>query len=142
MSTVQPSVQAFSFGWMKISGLICLQRQQTWPPSSFLYTFALFAYPYLVFPLVAGVYHCTDPVPAEPDWGIALRVSKEADGVSGDGDDATSVAKRKREGEQDTLPAAAVATADAVVAEQEVSTPPLLVPLQSGDAYFLLDDFK
>lgn len=28
-------------------------------------------------------------------------------------------------------------------AEQEdVSTPPLLVPLQSGDAYFLLDDFK
>lgn len=26
--------------------------------------------------------------------------------------------------------------------EQEVLTPPLLVPLRSGDAYFLLDDFK
>lgn len=40
---------------------------------------------------------------------------------------------------------AAVAAAAATAPqprEQEVLTPPLLVPLESGDAYFLLDDFK
>ncbi len=111
----------------------------------------------------AGVYHCTDPVPAEPDWGIALRVSKEAEvgggGGGGEGSsgavDATSGGKTKRRtggearaGSGQSAGAAGAAAAAAAVAaapgqqEPEVSTPPLLVPLQSGDAYFLLDDFK
>lgn len=91
-----------------------------------------------------GVYHCTDPVPTEPDWGIALRVSKEAEGGGGSGGGKSvpdsSTAKRKREGKQESssLPVDAEAAGEL----EEVITPPLLVPLQSGDAYFLLDDFK
>lgn len=103
------------------------------------------------FPLhVAGVYHCTDPVPAEPDWGIALRVSEEAEGGSSGGRGTVNVAKGRREGGE-SKSAGAVATTSAVspaasveaeAEREEVLTPPLLVPLQSGDAYFLLDDFK
>lgn len=92
-------------------------------------------------------------MPAEPDWGIALRVSKEAaDGATGGGDsgdiDAASSGKaNRREGEARAAagqPASGKGDA-AVEPEQEdreILTPPLLVPLQSGDAYFLLDDFK
>ncbi|CAM9981938.1 unnamed protein product [Sphacelaria rigidula] len=74
-----------------------------------------------------GVYHCTDPVPAEPDWGIAVRVSQEAEGSDismSNVENATAEKRSAKEGGND------------------VTTPPLLVPLQSGDAYFLLDDFK
>lgn len=94
----------------------------------------------------AGVYHCTDPVSTDADWGIALRVSEEAKG-SGDvaGGDAASTAELGRGRGRES--AAVVATAvvserEEAKEEKEVSTPPLLIPLQSGDAYFLLDDFK
>lgn len=104
----------------------------------------------------AGVYHCTDPVPAEPDWGIALRVSKEArggggGGGDGDGDGVTNDEKtRRKEAERGLKPgpkavaSVAASAAEAVPEKQgeQVLTPPLLIPLQSGDAYFLLDDFK
>lgn len=99
---------------------------------------------------VTGVYHCTDPVPEEPDWGIALRVSEEAEGGSGEGRGIVNVAKGRREGGESKSAAAVATTAgfssavssEAEVKREEVQTPPLLVPLQSGDAYFLLDDFK
>ncbi|CAM9874477.1 unnamed protein product, partial [Laminaria digitata] len=93
-----------------------------------------------------GVYHCTDPVPAEPDWGIALRVSEEAEGGSGGGKSTANTAKGRREGGgSKSAAAAAVSSAvssEAEVEREEVLTPPLLIPLQSGDAYFLLDDFN
>ncbi|CAM9413769.1 unnamed protein product [Ectocarpus fasciculatus] len=97
-----------------------------------------------------GVYHCTDPVPAEPDWGIALRVSTEASG-GGDGDAVSNDEKtRKKVAERGLKPGAkavapiAASAAEAVPEKQrdQVLTPPLLIPLQSGDAYFLLDDFN
>ena len=54
--------------------------------------------------------------------------------------------KGKREGGESKSAAVATTTAaissEAEVERKEVLTPPLLVPLQSGDAYFLLDDFK
>lgn len=107
-----------------------------------------------------GVYHCTDPIPAEPDWGIALRVSQEAEGNSSEGsgsggnDDVDAAkngkARRKALGAHATSKSGQstgkAAVGAAVLPEKqdkdEVFTPPLLVPLQSGDAYFLLDDFK
>lgn len=103
-----------------------------------------------------GVYHCTDPIPAEPDWGIALRVSQEAEGSSGGGgggdENGDAVgngkARKKKGGERAKLKSgqsageAAVGAAAVEREKEEVLTPPLLVPLQSGDAYFLLDDFK
>ncbi|CAN0002993.1 unnamed protein product, partial [Ectocarpus sp. 8 AP-2014] len=104
-----------------------------------------------------GVYHCTDPVPAEPDWGIALRVSTEArvggdGGGDGDGNGVGNDEKaRRKEAERGLKPAGpkAVASVAASAAEavpekqgEQVLTPPLLIPLQSGDAYFLLDDFN
>lgn len=106
------------------------------------------------------MYHCTEPVPAEPDWGIAVRVSQEAEGVisaepssRGRGERAEAgqlASARHREG---TVGGGgggggegAITSAQGHRKEQgkegDVSTPPLLVPLQSGDAYFLLDDFK
>ena len=97
---------------------------------------------------IAGVYHCTDPVPSKPDWGIALRVSEEAEGGGGGGGErgtATAKKGRREGGESKSAPAAVVSLAGASEAEaerEEVVTPPLLVPLESGDAYFLLDDFK
>lgn len=95
-------------------------------------------------PFAAGVYHCTDPVPAEPDWGIALRVSQEA---RGGGDAVSNDEKtRRKEAERGLKPGpkAVASVAEAVPDKQgeQVLTPPLLIPLQSGDAYFLLDDFK
>ncbi|CAM9326203.1 unnamed protein product, partial [Ectocarpus sp. 4 AP-2014] len=101
-----------------------------------------------------GVYHCTDPVPAEPDWGIALRVSTEARGGGdggGDGDGVSNGEKtRRKEADRRLKPgpkavsSVAASAAEAVPEKQggEVLTPPLLIPLQSGDAYFLLDDFN
>ncbi|CAN0280515.1 unnamed protein product, partial [Ectocarpus sp. 13 AM-2016] len=102
-----------------------------------------------------GVYHCTDPVPVEPDWGIALRVSTEARGGGdgcGDGEGvSTDEKKRRKEADRGLKPAGpkAVASVAASAAEavpekqgEQVLTPPLLIPLQSGDAYFLLDDFN
>lgn len=89
---------------------------------------------------IAGVYHCTDPVPVEPDWGIAVRVSQEAEGVVGADATATATtAERVMEEERLGVSGSGAATG---LGASEVSTPPLLVPLQSGDAYFLLDDFK
>lgn len=97
---------------------------------------------------LAGVYHCTDPASTEADWGIALRVSKEAKGGGDAGEDgAASNAELGRERGRESAAAAVVAGVseqggEEEKEEEEVSTPPLLVPLQSGDAYFLLDDFK
>ena len=92
------------------------------------------------------MYHCTDPVPAKPDWGIALRVSEEAEGGIDGGRGTVDGPKGKREGGESKSAAVATTTAaissEAEVERKEVLTPPLLVPLQSGDAYFLLDDFK
>ncbi|CAM9769868.1 unnamed protein product [Ectocarpus sp. 6 AP-2014] len=102
-----------------------------------------------------GVYHCTDPVPAEPDWGIALRVSTEARGDGGGDGDGNGVSNdektRRKEAEKGLKPAGpkavvsvAASAAKAVPEKQgeQVLTPPLLIPLKSGDAYFLLDDFN
>lgn len=89
-----------------------------------------------------GVYHCTEPVSLEPDWGIAVRVSQEAES-DGSGETGPKVAKLARARNGVTV---VVATeGGSPVGSQggsDVSTPPLLLPLQSGDAYFLLDDFK
>lgn len=82
------------------------------------------------------MYHCTEPVPVEPDWGIALRVSKEAEGGGDGGEKGDMGGTGKARGKE------AVTGAAPEQREQEVLTPPLLVPLESGDAYFLLDDFK
>lgn len=92
-----------------------------------------------------GVYHCTEPVPAEPDWGIALRVSQEddeggiVDGGSGDANphDAATSKRKRKSGQVD-----ATTSRSSEERRESVLTPPLLVPLRSGDAYFLLDDFK
>lgn len=119
-----------------------------------LKTFCLFLVHPVGAPSRAGVYHCTDPVPAEPDWGIALRVSKEAEGgggTSGGGSDGAAAGDGKTRRDEGGVsatsgqPAVGKGTATVVPEQQqerEVLTPPLLVPLQSGDAYFLLDDFK
>lgn len=119
---------------------------------AFLFQINLTLYDFLPgFPLhVAGVYHCTDPVPAEPDWGIALRVSEEAEGGSSGDRGTVNVAKGRREGGESksgglaatTAPVSSAVSVEAEAEREEVLTPPLLVPLQSGDAYFLLDDFK
>ncbi|CAM9149220.1 unnamed protein product [Choristocarpus tenellus] len=76
-----------------------------------------------------GVYHCTDPVLKEPDWGIALRVSQEVES----GGDKGRVKEKEEVAEEENGDGSA---------KQEVLTPPLLVPLASGDAYFMLDDFN
>lgn len=99
---------------------------------------------------IEGVYHCTDPVPAEPEWGIALRVSQEAEAMdhapNSTAGSANGNRKKGPRGEgpgQGSVGETTNAKDTAADAEREkVSTPPLLVPLQSGDAYFLLDDFK
>lgn len=93
-----------------------------------------------------GVYHCTEPVPAEPDWGIAVRVSQEAEDTDRSMSDAGNATSKKRSTTEGGRPAVGK-TNKAMEEEQgqgqsDVTTPPLLVPLQSGDAYFLLDDFK
>ncbi|CAM9651676.1 unnamed protein product, partial [Hapterophycus canaliculatus] len=93
-----------------------------------------------------GVYHCTEPVPAKPDWGIALRVSKEAEGDGhgdgGGGEKGSSAGTGKARRREPGAAVASTTTAAPEGREQEVVTPPLLVPLESGDAYFLLDDFN
>ena len=71
-----------------------------------------------------GVYHVTSPVTStngkhgqqSVPWSIAVRCSKEQTPVTDQSDN--------------------------IDAATDVLTPPLVIPLQSGDCYFMLDDFN
>lgn len=56
--------------------------------------------------------------------------------------DATSTATTIETAEEEEREGVGGGTGEIRLVGNAVSTPPLLVPLQSGDAYFLLDDFK
>lgn len=63
-------------------------------------------------------------------------------------ENATAEKRSAKEGGKSAVEEASTTTVAATTeggqgqGKSDVTTPPLLVPLESGDAYFLLDDFK